>query len=79
VGLVTRAVRAVRSGGRLVVFATDHRAWDEALPATARDLLPGRPLHPETWLLLLGRLGVVDPEWHRPSSGTVHAVVGGIA
>jgi len=79
VGLVTQAVRAVRSGGRVVVFATDQRAWDEALPVTARDLLPGRPLHPETWLLLLGRLGVVDIEWHRPSSGTVHAVVGGIA
>jgi hypothetical protein len=79
VGLLARAVRAVRSGGRVVVFATDQRAWDEALPVTARDLLPGRPLHPETWLLLLGRLGVVDLEWHRPSSGTVHAVVGGVA
>ncbi len=79
VEVVARAVRAVRSGGRVVVFATDQRAWDEALPVTARDLLPGRPLHPETWLLLLGRLGVVDLEWHRPSSGPVHAVVGGIA
>jgi hypothetical protein len=79
VGLVAEAVRVVRSGGSLVVLATDHRAWDEALPVTARDLLPGRPLHPETWLLLLGRLGVTDLEWHRPSSGTVHAVVGVVA
>ncbi len=75
VGLLDHSVRIVQPGGTVVVLATDPAAWDEALPIPARDLLPGRPLHPETWCRLLGRAGAVDPVWHRPESRTVHAVV----
>lgn len=74
--LLHHAVRVVRPGGVVVVLTTDQVAWDEAVPVVARDLAPGRPLHPRTWLLLLGRLGVDEARWHRPSGGVVHAVVG---
>src|SRR5664279_1409383 len=63
------------AGGAVVLLVTDQSAWDRSLPLPARDLLPGRPLHPETWLLLLRRAGAADPVWHRPVQGTVHAVV----
>jgi hypothetical protein len=75
VGLLDHAVRVTKAGGVLVVLTTDQSAWDEALSAPARDLAPGRPLHPETWTLLFRRVGLVDTVWHRPSSGTVHALV----
>jgi hypothetical protein len=75
VGLVHQAVRVTEAGGAVVLLATDQSAWDRSLPLPARDLLPGRPLHPETWLLLLRRAGAADPVWHRPVQGTVHAVV----
>ena len=75
-GLLADAVRVIAPGGAIVLLVTDQAAWDEALPPSARDLVPGRPLHPETWLLLLRRMGVVEPTWHRPSTGSVHALVG---
>lgn len=73
--LLAEAVRATMSGGTVVLLATHPAAWDESVPLPIRDLLPGRPLHPETWLLLLGRSGAHDLVWHRPDSGDVHAVV----
>ncbi len=75
IGLVHQAVRATEAGGAVVLLVTDQSAWDRSLPLPARDLLPGRPLHPETWLLLLRRAGAAGPVWHRPVRGTVHAVV----
>jgi hypothetical protein len=75
VGLVHQALRVTEAGGAVVLLVTDQSAWDRSLPLPARDLLPGRPLHPETWLLLLRRAGAADPVWHRPVQGTVHAVV----
>ncbi len=75
VGLVHQALRVTEAGGTVVLLVTDQSAWDRSLPLPARDLLAGRPLHPETWCLLLRRAGVVDPVWHRPVHGTVHAVV----
>jgi hypothetical protein len=75
VRLLEQSVRTVRPGGTIVVLATDGAAWDQALSIPERDLAPGRPLHPETWSLLLRRAGAVDPRWHAAESGTLHAVV----
>ena len=50
-------------------------AWDAELEPTLRDLLPGRPFHPDTWSVVLSHLGLVEPEVHRAGTGRVHAVV----
>ena len=77
--LARHALRAVAPSGCVVLFVTDQTRWDEALDPPCRDLLPGRPLHPETWSLLLRRSGADSVVWHRPSSeGAVHAVVADI-
>ncbi len=74
--LVRHALRVTRAGGRVVVFATDQAAWDRGLAPPSRDLLPGRPLHPETWSLLLSRFGADSVTWHRPpKDGAPHAIV----
>ncbi len=74
--LLRDALRVTVAGGRVVLLVTDQTRWDEQLPAPARDLLPGRPLHPETWCLLLPRLGAATSQWHPPKgTGTVHALV----
>lgn len=59
VALVEVSAARLNGGAPLVVVGTRPEAaagWD----AVARDLLPGRPLHPETWELLLARAGFVD-------------------
>ena len=76
VALVGHALRVTRTGGRVVVLATDQTVWDRQLAPPARDLLAGRPLHPETWSLLLTRLGADSVTWHRPpNEGAPHAIV----
>jgi SAM-dependent methyltransferase len=77
--LLAEAIRVVRPGGALVVLPADQGRWDAALGVTGRDLAPGRPFHPETWSLLLGRSGAVDVAWHRPATGALHAVVARVA
>jgi hypothetical protein len=77
--LVDQTVRVLAPGGTVVVMTIDQAAWDGALALPARDLLPGRPLHPETWSHLLRRAGLTEPTWHRPTTGSVHAVVAGSA
>jgi hypothetical protein len=57
---VDRALAALAPGGALVVLSTTPAAWDAAAPPVARDLAPGRPLHPETWTAVLAARGVVD-------------------
>ncbi len=78
VELLDEAARVTRPGGVVVVLAADQSAWDAALEPPARDLAPGRPLHPETWSLLFRRSGLVAVESHRTGSGAFHAVVGRI-
>ncbi|HEX7459648.1 MAG TPA: hypothetical protein VF279_03395 [Acidimicrobiales bacterium] len=78
VDLVDEARRVVAPGGTLVLLVTDQSAWDEALDPVVRDLLPGRPLHPETWRTVLAHRGVGGATWHRPVHGSVHAVVAGV-
>jgi hypothetical protein len=75
-GLLGNAVRAVGPAGTVVLLVSDQAAWEGSLPAVARDLAPGRPLHPETWLFLLRRFGVVDLQWHPSPDGSMHALVG---
>jgi len=75
VHLVTSAFRALVPGGTLVLLVGDQVAWDAGLEPTVRDLLPGRPLHCDTWALVLAHLGMVDPVAHRAEQGSVHAVV----
>lgn len=55
IALVQAATRAARPGAPLVVLGRhpDHTSPDPV----AADLLPGRPLHPETWERLLDRAG----------------------
>ena len=70
--LVQESVRVTGPVAPVVIFATDQPAWDAALAPPARDLLPGRPLHPETWSLLLttgpGPAGHVAPARRRRRS-----------
>lgn len=73
---VNAAARRTAPGGAVAVLATSQDAWDTALAPPARDLLPGRPLHPDTWLLLLERAGLADVTAHRRPDGGAHAVVG---
>jgi hypothetical protein len=73
--LVDAALRVLRPGGTLVVLTVDQAAWDADLATSVRDLLPGRPIHPETWALVLEHRGLAAPEVHLAVDGTVHAVV----
>jgi len=76
--LVHDALAALAPGGTVAVLTADRATWEAGRTPAGRDLLPGHPLHPETWVLLLRRSGIPDPAWHRPSSGDVHAVVGSV-
>jgi hypothetical protein len=75
VQLVTAARDALASGGTLVLLVADQGAWDAGLEPTVRDLLPGRPFDPDTWVVVLGHLGLTATEVHRAAQGSVHAVV----
>lgn len=59
-GLVSLALSRLAAGAPLVVVSAGPAAVD-GWPAVALDLLPGRPLHLETWELLLGRAGCRPP------------------
>ena len=64
-------------GGPLVVVGTRPEAVVEGWRAVARDLLPGRPLHPETWELLLDRAGYSDTGRLGPIDGGITYAVRG--
>lgn len=66
-GLVDLATGRLAHGGALVVIGTDPTA--SRLGPAADDLLPGRPLHAETWALLLERAGYVDVGSLGPAAG----------
>jgi hypothetical protein len=78
VQVVDAALAALAPGGTLVLLIWDQAAWDAGLPPPVRDLLPGRPLHPETWAVVLAHRGVSDAVWHRAERGPLHAVVAGV-
>ena len=56
-GLLATAGDRLVDGGALVVIGTRPEAAAAAWGPVTADLLPGRPLHPETWELLLERSG----------------------
>lgn len=76
VELLEEAARVTRPGGVVVVIAADQSVWDATLEPPARDLAPGRPLHPDTWSLLLRRSGLIDVDSHPTGSAAFHVVVG---
>ncbi|MGP8059894.1 MAG: hypothetical protein ACLP9C_09685 [Acidimicrobiales bacterium] len=57
VALVDLAADRLGADGRLVLIGSRPEVTATGSDAVARDLLPGRPLHPETWSLLLERAG----------------------
>ncbi len=73
---VALAGRRTAPGGAVAVLATAQDVWDAALAPPARDLLPGRPLHPDTWQLLFERAGLADVVVRSRPGGGAHAVVG---
>ncbi len=72
--LVDEALRVTAPGGRLVVLVDDQSAWDASLAPEVRDLLPGRPLHPRTWELLL-RHRDVQAHMLPPDGGSISAIL----
>ena len=76
VAVVGSAVRALAPGGRIVIVGTRPGVPASGPDAVARDLLPGRPLHPETWAVLLQRGGFTDvaPLAGDPAAGDTHAL-----
>ncbi len=63
VALLDAAVRALTEGGTLVVIGTVPEELAAKWGPVAADLVPGRPLHRETWALLFERAGLnaVEP------------------
>jgi hypothetical protein len=60
VRLLALATSRIQPGAPLVVVGTDPAAARDVWGPVAWDLLPGRPLHPETWEELLARGGYED-------------------
>ncbi|HEY5246031.1 MAG TPA: hypothetical protein VIJ60_10215 [Acidimicrobiales bacterium] len=60
VGLLATATDRLGDGGTVMIIGTRPEVVEEEWDAVARDLVPGRPLHPETWEMLLARAGYVD-------------------
>jgi hypothetical protein len=56
-GILDLAAAGVRDGGRLVVCSLTVDAWGDGATAVEADLSAGRPLHPETWEVLLPQQG----------------------
>lgn len=68
--LLGTAADRLAAGAPLVVIGSAPAAWGPV----ALDLLPGRPLHPATWSLLLGRNGFRDMETAGGTSPLTYAV-----
>jgi len=57
VRLAGTVARALVVGGVAAVVTMDRGAFEDRCPAAVRDLLPGAPIAPEAWALLLERTG----------------------
>jgi hypothetical protein len=60
--LVEMAGSRLGDGGRLVICSVHPDAWGRGETAAEGDLLPGHPLRPETWKLLLPEQGFADAQ-----------------
>ena len=58
--MVETAAARLAPGGRLVVCSLQREAWGRDGTAVEADLVPGRPLHPQTWPALLEEQGFRD-------------------
>jgi hypothetical protein len=58
--LVELAASRLEPGGTMIVVSCHPDEWQRNGPPLAVDLAPGRPVHPETWRVLLGRAGLVE-------------------
>jgi len=58
--LVQMASTRLTDGGRLVVCSVHPDAWGRGATAAEADLLPGRPIRPGTWAVLLPEQGFAD-------------------
>jgi len=62
--LVDAAALKLVAGGRLVVCSMRSEAWGRGSTAAEADLVPGHPLHPDTWKAVLPEQGFVDVQIH---------------
>ncbi len=78
IDLLSLATDRLRAGSPLVVVGHQPEAVAKAWGVVALDLFPGRPLHADTWLLLMARHGLVDGALLNPDSESadLFAVVG---
>jgi hypothetical protein len=75
--LADRAVAALAPGAVLVLIGAAPAWWGRARTVVEADLSPGRPLHADTWVAVLGRRGLVDLAAHRgPEDGGLLPVPG---
>jgi hypothetical protein len=74
--LLDLARRALAAGAPLMIVSSGPAAVD-GWAAVARDLIPGRPLHHETWELLLGRAGFTDVRRYTGAEGIPGGSAGG--
>lgn len=58
--LVDVAAAKLAPGGRLVVCSMTREAWGHDATAAEADLVAGRPLHPDTWRVVLTEQGFTD-------------------
>ncbi len=57
VRLAGAVARTLVAGGAVAVVTMDRRSFEDRCPAGVRELLPGTPIAPEAWSLLLERTG----------------------
>jgi Methionine biosynthesis protein MetW len=76
--LLSLATDRLRAGALLVVVGHQPEAVAREWGVVALDLFPGRPLHSDTWLLLMARHGLIDGALlgSGAESGDMFAVVG---
>jgi hypothetical protein len=62
--LVDAAAAKLTNGGRLVVCSLRRKAWGKGATAAEADLVPGHPMHPDTWCAVLPDQGFAAVEVH---------------
>lgn len=67
--LIDLARLSLAPGAALVVISHQPEAWDRPDRAVLADLAGGRPLHAETWQLLLAQRGLTGPTVHPGADG----------
>lgn len=60
--LADRVADVLADGGHLALVAATPSGWAQGVEPVEADLAPGRPLHPDTWVHLLGERGFTGIE-----------------